>query len=57
MEPDIFITVKNGIIQARLNSRSFPDIQLHTHYQPRCQLPGAVTRKIICRQNIRNGAG
>ncbi|GJI63518.1 RNA polymerase factor sigma-54 [Bacillus velezensis] len=34
VEPDIFITVKNGIIQARLNSRSFPDIQLHAHYQP-----------------------
>lgn len=34
VEPDIFITVKNGSIKAQLNSRSFPDIQLHANYQP-----------------------
>ncbi|MCY8467118.1 RNA polymerase factor sigma-54 [Bacillus atrophaeus] len=34
IEPDIFITVKNGHIKAKLNSRSFPDIQMHAHYQP-----------------------
>ncbi|MEC1799121.1 RNA polymerase factor sigma-54 [Bacillus mojavensis] len=34
IEPDIFITVKNGHITAELNSRSFPEIELHPQYRP-----------------------
>ncbi|UQZ47426.1 RNA polymerase factor sigma-54 [Bacillus sp. PK3-037] len=34
IEPDIFIIVKNGQITAELNSRSFPEIELHPQYRP-----------------------
>ncbi|MGG1246537.1 RNA polymerase factor sigma-54 [Bacillus spizizenii] len=34
IEPDIFITVKNGHIAAELNTRSFPEIDLHPQYRP-----------------------
>ncbi|MEC3757892.1 RNA polymerase factor sigma-54 [Bacillus halotolerans] len=34
IEPDIFIIVKNGQISAELNSRSFPEIELHPQYRP-----------------------
>ncbi len=34
IEPDIFITVKNGHIAAELNTRSFPEIDLHPQYSP-----------------------
>lgn len=33
IEPDIFITVKNGHIAAELNTRSFPEIDLHPQYR------------------------
>ncbi|MFB0634377.1 RNA polymerase factor sigma-54 [Bacillus rugosus] len=33
IEPDIFITVKNGHIAAELNIRSFPEIDLHPQYR------------------------
>ncbi|MBL4966510.1 RNA polymerase factor sigma-54 [Bacillus halotolerans] len=34
IEPDIFIIVKNGQVTAELNSRSFPEIELHPQYRP-----------------------
>ncbi|UYO31449.1 RNA polymerase factor sigma-54 [Bacillus halotolerans] len=34
IEPDIFIIVKNSQITAELNSRSFPEIELHPQYRP-----------------------
>ncbi|MGY0434400.1 RNA polymerase factor sigma-54 [Bacillus rugosus] len=33
IEPDIFITVKNGHIAVELNTRSFPEIDLHPQYR------------------------
>ncbi|MEG7334976.1 RNA polymerase factor sigma-54 [Bacillus sp. 0102A] len=34
IEPDIFISVKSGHIAAELNTRSFPEIELHSQYRP-----------------------
>ncbi|MDA1476473.1 RNA polymerase factor sigma-54 [Bacillus changyiensis] len=34
IEPDVLIFIRDGIVMFELNSRSFPDIQLHSFYEP-----------------------